>query len=60
MPGATRSIVFNAPIEKCFEVISDYERYPEFLPEVKKIRTSNRRGAEVDVRRNDENQRKRA
>ena len=49
MPGATRSIVFNAPIEKCFEIISDYERYPDFLPEVKKIRTSNRRGAEVDV-----------
>ncbi len=49
MAGASRSIVFNAPIEKCFAVISDYERYPEFLPEVKRIRTSNRRGAEVDV-----------
>ena len=49
MPGATRSIVFNAPIAKCYAVISDYERYPEFLPEVKKIRTSNRRGNEVDV-----------
>ena len=49
MPGASRSIVFNAPLEKCFEVISDYERYPEFLPEVRKIRTSNRKGNEVDV-----------
>jgi ribosome-associated toxin RatA of RatAB toxin-antitoxin module len=49
MPGASRSIVFHAPMEKCFEVISDYERYPEFLPEVKRIRTSNRNGAEVDV-----------
>ncbi len=49
MPGAQRTIVFNAPIEKCFAVISDYERYPEFLPEVRKIRTSNRRGNEVDV-----------
>jgi ribosome-associated toxin RatA of RatAB toxin-antitoxin module len=49
MPGATRSIIFKAPIEKCFAVITDYERYPEFLPEVKKITTSNRRGAEVDV-----------
>lgn len=49
MPGATRSIVINAPVEKCFEIISDYERYPEFLPEVKRIRTSNRRGAECDV-----------
>lgn len=49
MPGASRSIVFNANIEKCFSIISDYERYPEFLPEVKRIRTSNRRGVEVDV-----------
>jgi len=49
MPGATRSIVFNAPVEKCFEIIADYERYPEFLPEVKKLRTSNRKGNEVDV-----------
>jgi ribosome-associated toxin RatA of RatAB toxin-antitoxin module len=49
MPGAQRTIIFNAPIEKCFAVISDYERYPEFLPEVRKIRTSNRRGNEVDV-----------
>ena len=49
MAGAHRTVVFNAPIEKCFAVISDYERYSEFLPEVRKIKTSNRRGAEVDV-----------
>jgi len=49
MAGASRSIVFNAPVEKCFAVISDYERYPEFLPEVRKIKTANRRGVEVDV-----------
>lgn len=49
MPGAQRTITINAPVEKCWAVISDYERYPEFLPEVKKIRTMNRRGAEVDV-----------
>lgn len=49
MPGAQRTITINAPVEKCWSVISDYERYPEFLPEVKKIRATNRRGAEVDV-----------
>jgi ribosome-associated toxin RatA of RatAB toxin-antitoxin module len=49
MPGAQRTITFNAPIEKCWAVISDYERYPDFLPEVRKIRTFNRRGNEVDV-----------
>lgn len=49
MAGATRSIVINAPMEKIWKVISDYERYPEFLSEVKKIRTSNRKGNEIDV-----------
>ncbi len=49
MAGATRTITINAPREKVFDTISDYERYPEFLPEVKRIKTSNRRGAEVDV-----------
>lgn len=49
MPGATRSIVINAPPEKCFDVIADYERYSEFLPEVKKTRAVNRRGNECDV-----------
>lgn len=49
MPGAQRTITINAPVEKCWAVISDYERYPEFLPEVKKIKTVNRRGSEVDV-----------
>ena len=36
-------------MEKVFSIITDYERYPEFLPEVKRIRTANRRGNEVDV-----------
>lgn len=49
MAGAQRTITINAPVDKCWAVISDYERYPEFLPEVKKIRTMNRRGNEVDV-----------
>lgn len=49
MAGATRSIVINAPMDKVFAIISDYERYPEFLSEVKRIRTANRRGNEVDV-----------
>lgn len=49
MAGAQRTIIINATVEKCWSVISDYERYAEFLPEVKKIRTMNRRGNEVDV-----------
>ncbi len=49
MAGATRSIVMNAPMEKVFAVITDYEKYSEFLPEVKKIRLGTREGNEVEV-----------
>lgn len=49
MAGAQRTITINATVDKCWSVISDYERYSDFLPEVKKIRAFNRRGAEVDV-----------
>ena len=49
MAGATRSIVINAPVEKVFEVITRYEDYAAFLPEVKAVRTSERSGADVNV-----------
>jgi coenzyme Q-binding protein COQ10 len=38
MAKAERSIVIQAPPDEVFAVISDYERYPEFLPEVKKVK----------------------
>lgn len=49
MAGATRSIVINAPPDKVFDVIVDYDRYAEFIPEVKKIRTSDRNGNQVKI-----------
>ncbi|HYI02457.1 type II toxin-antitoxin system RatA family toxin [Hyalangium sp.] len=49
MAGASRSIVFNAPMEKVFDVITQYEKYGEFLSEVKEVRTSGRQGNEVNV-----------
>lgn len=49
MPGASRSIVINAPTEKVFAVIAGYEKYPEFMKEVKEVKTSNRKGNQVDV-----------
>lgn len=33
MPSASRSIVVNVPAEHLFETITDYESYPEFIPE---------------------------
>lgn len=49
MPGASRSVVINAPIEKVFDVITAYERYPQFLTECKEVKLSGREGNEVNV-----------
>jgi ribosome-associated toxin RatA of RatAB toxin-antitoxin module len=49
MAGASRSIVVNAPPEKVYDIVIAYDRYPEWLPEVKKIQTSDRKGNEVKV-----------
>ena len=49
MPGASRSIVINAPAEKVFDIVSGYEKYPEFMSEVREVKTSNRKGNQVDV-----------
>jgi coenzyme Q-binding protein COQ10 len=49
MPAATRSIVIDTPPERLFDIIVDYDRYAEFLPEVKEARSRNRKGNEVDV-----------
>ncbi len=35
MPAAQDSIIINVPKEKFFEVITDFEKYPEFIPEMK-------------------------
>ena len=49
MAGATRSVIIDAPADRVFDVIVDYDRYAEFLPEVKEVRSADRRGNEVDV-----------
>jgi ribosome-associated toxin RatA of RatAB toxin-antitoxin module len=46
----------NVPPEKLFDVIADYEKYPEFLPEVKKVKIQAGQGSikevtyEVDIK----------
>ena len=37
MAKAERSVVIQATPDKVFAVIEDYGKYPEFLPEVKKV-----------------------
>jgi len=35
MPKSVRSIVINAAPARCFQVITDFERYPQFVEELK-------------------------
>ena len=39
----------NVPPEKLFDVITDYEKYPEFLPEVKKVKVDAGQGSIKEV-----------
>lgn len=43
-------IVIDAPIERVYAVITDYERYPEFLPENQSVTVLKREGSSVTVR----------
>src|SRR5207237_7049931 len=49
MASARRSIEVDVPPERFFEVVRDYARYPEFLPEVKAVTVGPRKGNEVEV-----------
>lgn len=37
MPGATTSILIDVPPKVIYEVVYDFEKYPEFLPDVKDV-----------------------
>jgi coenzyme Q-binding protein COQ10 len=50
MPEAKRTIIINAPASVLFKVITDYERYPEFLKEVEKIDVLSRSDGRARVR----------
>jgi coenzyme Q-binding protein COQ10 len=49
MASARRSIEVDVPPERFFEVVRDYARYPEFLPEVKAVSVGPRTGNAVEV-----------
>jgi coenzyme Q-binding protein COQ10 len=43
MASVTKEVLVDAPVEKFFDLVTDYERYPEFVPGVKacKVRQVN-------------------
>ncbi|HUJ28564.1 MAG TPA: SRPBCC family protein, partial [Myxococcales bacterium] len=49
MAQASRTVTVNVPPEKMFDVIVDYEKYPEFLPEVKKVKVDAGQGSIKEV-----------
>ena len=49
MAKAERSIEINAPIETVWKVIIDYERYPEFLADAKRMTVKKRTGNVAEV-----------
>jgi ribosome-associated toxin RatA of RatAB toxin-antitoxin module len=48
MSVVTKQVVIEAPIERVYEIIVDYERYPEFVPGIRKCRVRQGKG-EKDV-----------
>jgi coenzyme Q-binding protein COQ10 len=38
MASANAKEVFNCTVEEFFKIVADYEKYPEFLPEVKGVK----------------------
>ncbi len=49
MAGASKSVTFNASADKCFAVITDYEKYGEFLTEVRSVKVLEKKPGEVKV-----------
>jgi len=49
MAGATRSIEINAPADVFYDVIADYERYPEFLSDMETVRVLRQDGENAQV-----------
>ena len=43
MASVTKQVIIEAPLEKVFDIVADYERYPEFVPGIRscKVRSAN-------------------
>ena len=49
MPQAQRSIVVNVTPEQFMAVIGDYDKYPEFIADIRKIKVLKREGNVAEV-----------
>lgn len=44
MSVVTKQVVIAAPVERVYEIVVDYERYPEFVPGIRKCRVRDGKG----------------
>lgn len=49
MATAQTSEVFNCTAEEFYKIVSDYEKYPDFLPEVKSVKITKADGATKEM-----------
>jgi coenzyme Q-binding protein COQ10 len=49
MPQASRSIVIDVTPDQFLSVVQDYESYPQFLPEIKKLTVANKTATSAEV-----------
>lgn len=49
MSVVTRQVLIEAPIEKVYDIVVDYPRYPEFVPGIKACRVRDGRAAKKEV-----------
>src|SRR5687768_12129292 len=50
MPSAQETVLIDAPMARVYSVITDYAKYPEFLPEMKEVQVLSRHDGVVVVR----------
>lgn len=49
MASAETKEVFNCTPKEFYDIVVDFEKYPEFLNEVKKVKITKKSGSEVDM-----------
>lgn len=49
MPSVTESIEIQASPKKCYDVITDYEAYPEFLDNLKNVSVTQKKGESCEI-----------
>jgi ribosome-associated toxin RatA of RatAB toxin-antitoxin module len=49
MSVVTRQVLIDAPVEKFYDIVVDYPRYPEFVPGIKVCRVRDGRGPKKEV-----------